>query len=193
MNIDFIQMARDSVEKTRAKGRKSQHAKDLNDWKRVYDELRDNFNKLADNSSLALSEVSLSRTFHAMQKFKERAEKLHGRAVTMYLLSHDSVRPEKGQPFSMGVLKKVEDAVKKAIYGNFTSLSAKDVGKPLNSGTPNETIDSRSFSGKEDDSFYSLTDSDYYTVDDYRVVVDRANKAIAQFEQEGRSEGLIVD
>lgn len=193
MNIDFFQMAVDSVAKTRAKGRKSQHTKDLNDWKIIYDELRDNFNKLADNSSKAISSISLSKTFHVMQKFKERADKLQGRAVTMYLLSHDSVRPEKGQSFSMGTLKKVEDAVKKAVYGSFTALSAKDIGKPLDSGAPDEVIDSRSFSGKEDDLFYNLTRDEFYTVDDYRVAIDRANKAIDQFEQEGRSEGLIVD
>jgi len=128
-----------------------------------------------------------------MLKFKDRAESKKKDAVMMYILSNDNFRPLQEMPYSLGTLKKVQQAVEKALFKDLKPLSKSDIGKPLSSSDPDVIVDERSFDHNPDHVLYDLTDDTYYSTDDYKEVVERAQNATAQFEQEGRERGLIVD
>lgn len=158
-----------------------------------YDSLQNSFDKLYDNTKKRIHVLSKSRGFHIMLKFKDRAESNQKDAVMMYILSNDNVRPLQGMPYSLSTLKKVNQAVENAIYKGLRPLDKRDMGKPLTTDDPDVIIDERSFDNNPDHAIYSLTRDTFYSTDDYATVVERAQSAMAQFEQEGRERGLIVD
>lgn len=153
--------------------------------------LRKNFDSLAENSKTTIDYLSKSRGFHVMLKFKDRAESNQKDAVLMYILSNENTRPLQGKPFSLGVLKRVNQAIDEALYKGFRPLDKRDIGRPLTTDEPDVVIDEQSFG--DEDVLYNLTRDTFYSTDDYETVVERAQSATAQFEQEGRERGLIVD
>ncbi len=128
-----------------------------------------------------------------MQKFKERTEKLANHATRVYLLSNPQLRPKKGEAYSLSDLKKIDEKLLSLAYQGLNPLTEADIGKPLAKSMPDGLIDEKSFSGKEEDYFYSLTRDVFYTVEDYKVAMDRLNYMIDHFEEEGRKNGLITD
>ncbi|NPA72796.1 MAG: hypothetical protein GXO35_08210 [Gammaproteobacteria bacterium] len=199
--IDFWTITQDALSKMKEENNaRLRKEKGTLTWKESYHRLDASFEKLYDGHVETKKHLEgviggerKTSLMHALVKFKERTAKVENKAVLMYVLSNKSARPVTDKPYSMALLKKVEEAVHKAIYKGKNKLTSADIGKPFNARDEEVIIDGRSFTGRDEDIFFNLTNDDYYTIDDYKVMLQRANKVVDKFEAEGRERGLICD
>ena len=178
------------IEKVAANRRRAQGILPLDE---AYALLKKDFDALTENSNKAINSFIQESSFNMMQKFKERTEKLANHATRVYLLSSDQFRPKEKEAYPLSDLKKIDEKLLSLAYQGLSPLTKSDIGKPLYQPIPKSLIDEKSFSGKEEDHFYDLTDDQYYTVEDYEIAMGRLNHMIDHFEEEGRKNGLFVD
>lgn len=131
--------------------------------------------------------------FQSLVKFAHKADKKQYQVVMMYILANDHVRPKNGEPFSLKTLGKVNKSVKNALFKGLKPLGKEDIGKPIDSTAPSFLIDERNFDRNLVRGRNQLTGDVYYSIDDYKEVIRRADIAINQFQREGRESGFIVD